>query len=140
MRAKQVLQKCLSFSLEAIHALREKSLMQAVDALLTGRRLTLMDMARAWPGAERVPLDRLLSNPHLHVERESLYTNVARWLLRGPHPVIVVDWSAFKSHMAMLGFAFASAQPTGVLGAKAVLITHVPFSICTKKHVPLLCT
>lgn len=102
MRAKQVLQKCLSFSLEAIHALREKSLMQAVDALLIGRRLTLMDMARAWPGAERVraplkALDRLLSNPHLHVERESLYTNMARWLLRGPHPVIVVDWSDLKA-------------------------------------------
>lgn len=102
MRATQVLQKCLSFSLEAIHALREKSLMQAVDALLIGRRLTLMDMARAWPGAERVraplkALDRLLSNPHLYVERESLYANMARWLLRGAHPVIVVDWSDLKA-------------------------------------------
>lgn len=102
MRAAQVLQKCLSFSLKAIHALREKSLMQAVDALLTGRRLTLMDMASAWPGAERVraplkALDRLLSNPHLHVERESLYADMARWLLRGPHPVIVVDWSDLKA-------------------------------------------
>jgi len=70
--------------------------MQAVDALLIGRRLTLMDMARAWPGAERVhaplkALDRLLGNPHLYVERESLYANMARWLLRGAHPVIVVD-------------------------------------------------
>ena len=102
MRATQVLQKCLSFSLKAIHALREKSVMQAVDALLTGRRLTLMDMTRAWPGAERVraplkALDRLLSNPRLHVERESLYANMARWLLRGPHPVIVVDWSDLKA-------------------------------------------
>jgi hypothetical protein len=102
MRATQVLQKCLSFSLEAVHALREKSLMRAVDALLAGRRLTLMDMARAWPGAERVraplkALDRLLGNRHLHVERESLYANMARWLLRGPHPVIVVDWSDLKA-------------------------------------------
>lgn len=102
MRATQVLQKCLSFSLEAIHVLREKSLMQAVDALLIGRRLTLMDMARAWPGAERVRaplkvLDRLLGNRHLHVERESLYANMARWLLRGPHPVIVVDRSDLKA-------------------------------------------
>ena len=102
MRATQVLQKCLSFSLKTIHALREKSLMQAIDALLTGRRLTLMDMARAWPGAERVraplkALDRLLSNPRLHVERESLYADMARWLLRGPHPVIVVDWSDLKA-------------------------------------------
>ena len=102
MRARQVLQKCLSFSLEAIDALREASLMQSVDALLTGRRLTLLDTARSWPGAERVraplkALDRLLSNRHLHVERESLYANMARWLLRGPHPVIVVDWSDLKA-------------------------------------------
>lgn len=59
-------------------------------------------MARAWPGADRVraplkALDRLLCNPHLHVKRESLYANMARWLLRGPHPVIVVDWSDLKA-------------------------------------------
>jgi hypothetical protein len=76
--------------------------MKAIDALLTSRRLTLMDMARAWPGAERVraplkALDRLLGNGHLHVERESLYANMAHWLLRGPHPVIVVDWSDLKA-------------------------------------------
>ena len=76
--------------------------MPAVDALLTCRRLTLTDMARAWPGTERVraplkALDRLLSNPRLHVGRESLYANMARRLLRGTHPVMVVDWSDLKA-------------------------------------------
>lgn len=68
MRAYQVLRKCLSDSLKPMHQTRLRVLMHAVEALVAGRRLTLMDIARSWPGAERVraPLkafDRLLSNP-----------------------------------------------------------------------------
>jgi hypothetical protein len=53
-------------------------LLRAVDAMIQGRRLTLIDLARAWPHAERVraPLKaeyRLLGNRHLHGERESIY-------------------------------------------------------------------
>lgn len=101
MRATRVLQKCLSASLEPMHRARARVLLLAVEALIAGRRLTMMDLARSWPGAERVraPLkavDRLLGNPHLHVEREQVYANMARWLLRGPQPVIVIDWSGLK--------------------------------------------
>ncbi|HGK7306066.1 TPA: IS4 family transposase, partial [Stenotrophomonas maltophilia] len=65
MRASQVLQKCLPNSLSGMHALRMRALLNAVQALIAGRRLTLTDVARSWPGAERVraPLkafDRLL--------------------------------------------------------------------------------
>jgi hypothetical protein len=64
-----------------------------------------MDVARAWPGADRIraPLkafDRLLSNRHLHGEREQLYRGMAHWLLRGPRPVIVIDWSDLKADKA----------------------------------------
>ena len=74
MRASEVLQKCLGDSLNAMHALRSRVLLRAVEALVRGRRLTLMDLARSWPGAERVSaplkaLDRLLGNGHLHTER-----------------------------------------------------------------------
>lgn len=67
MRASQVLQKCLHRSLSDMHALRERALLRTVEALLAGRRLTLIDVARAWPGAMRVraPLKasgRLLGN------------------------------------------------------------------------------
>ena len=75
MRATKVLQKCLEGALVGMHACRERVLFLAVEALIVGRRLTLMDVARAWPGAERVraplkALDRLLSNGQLHAERE----------------------------------------------------------------------
>lgn len=101
MRASQVLQKCLPDSLSDMHALRERALLRAVEALLVGRRLTLMDVVRAWPGALRIraPLkafDRLLGNRHLHAERAAIDRDMARWLLRGRRPVIVIDWSDLK--------------------------------------------
>lgn len=102
MRATKVLQKCLGDALQPMHALRRSVLLRAVEALISGRRLTLIDVARAWPGAERIraplkALDRLLGNRHLHAEREHVHKAMARWLLRGPHPVIVLDWSDLKA-------------------------------------------
>lgn len=102
MRASGVLQKCLSESLSRMHALRVHTLLQAVEGLVQGRRLTLIDVARAWPGAERVraplkALDRLLSNAHLQAEREPIHREMARWLLRGSQPVIVIDWADLKA-------------------------------------------
>lgn len=97
-----VLQKCLPIAFQRMHAVRARALLGAVGALIAGRRLILMDLARAWPGAERVraPLkriDRLLGNVHLHTEIEGLYRAMASWLLRGAHPVIIVDWSDLQS-------------------------------------------
>jgi hypothetical protein len=102
MRATEVLQKCLGDALKPMHALRRHVLLRAVEALIHGRRLTLIDVARAWPEAERIraplkALDRLLGNPHLHAEREHVHAAMARWLLRGPHPVIVLDWCDLKA-------------------------------------------
>lgn len=101
MRATRVLQKCLTDSFRPMHLARSRVQMRAVEALIAGRRLTLMDVARSWPGAQRVraPLkafDRLLSNPYLHAERTQVYAGMAHWLLRSEQPVIVVDWSDLK--------------------------------------------
>ncbi len=41
MRASRVLQKCLSNSLGVIHKARARVLLRAVEALISGRRLTL---------------------------------------------------------------------------------------------------
>ena len=105
MRASRVLQKCLTRSLEPMHEARSRVLLRSVEALVAGRRLTLMDVARAWPDAARVraPLkafDRLLSNRHLHQEREQIYSDMARWLLRSERPVIIIDWSDLKADKA----------------------------------------
>ena len=102
MRATEVLQKCLGEALGSMHALRSRVLLRAVEATIHGRRLTLIDLARAWPHAERVraplkALDRLLGNHHLHAERSHIYTAMTRWLVRSKQPVIVIDWSDLKS-------------------------------------------
>lgn len=102
MRATEVLQKCLDESLLAVHALRSRVLMRAVEATIAGRRLTLIDLARAWPDAQRIrtplkALDRLLGNRHLHAEREPIHAAMAAWLVRSDQPVIIVDWSALKA-------------------------------------------
>jgi hypothetical protein len=96
MRATQVLQKCLSGALSSMHLLGQRVLLKATEALIAGRRLTLMDVARSWPDAERVraplkALDRLLGNRHLQIEREWIYAAMARWLAHSEHPVIVIE-------------------------------------------------
>ena len=47
MHATRVLQKCLNPALGVIHALRRDVLMKAAEALIVGRRLTLIDVARS---------------------------------------------------------------------------------------------
>ena len=56
-----VLQKCFADVFQRMHAARVQVLSGAVLSLLSCRRLVLMDLARAWPGAQRVraPLKRL---------------------------------------------------------------------------------
>lgn len=101
MHASAILQKCFADVFHAMHAARVEVLSTAVQALIAARRLVLMDLARAWPGAERVRaplkrLDRLLSNSHLHRERAWLYRALAHRVIQRPDPLIVVDWSVLK--------------------------------------------
>ena len=65
MHATKVLQKCLGNALGSMHALRSRVLLHAVEAMIQGSRLTLIDLARSWPGAERVraPLKALELTP-----------------------------------------------------------------------------
>ncbi|MHB8405158.1 MAG: IS4 family transposase [Gammaproteobacteria bacterium] len=102
MHAATVLQKCLGGVFEPMHAARRQALLGAVTALLNSRRLILMELARAWPGALRVRaplkrLDRLLGNPHLAGEAPRCYAAMARWLVRTSQPIVVVDWSELKA-------------------------------------------
>lgn len=114
MHASAILQRCFADVFDAMHAARVEVLSLAVQALINARRLVLMDLARAWPEAERVRaplkrLDRLLSNPHLHQERVWLYRALAHRVIQTSEPVIVVDWSVLKAdeswHLLRAGIA-----------------------------------
>ena len=102
MHVKQILTRCFPAVFAAMHKTRQPVLLQAVEALVTGHRLTLIDIARAWPAAEFVhaplkALDRLLSNRHMSAHRLAIQQRMAQWLLRGPHPLVLVDWADLKS-------------------------------------------
>ena len=102
MHATQVLQKILTPVIARLDARNVRNLFFAVQALLAGRRLTLTELARHFPGAERIaaPLkrfDRLLSNAQVQALRVSCYQAAILWLLRMPRPALIVDWSEVKS-------------------------------------------
>ena len=92
-----------------------RNLVSAVQALIRGRRLTLMELARHWPEAERVSgplkrLDRLLGNGHVQALRTRFYAAAAAWLVRSAQPVLIVDWSESAMRFtAMTVLAMASA-------------------------------
>jgi hypothetical protein len=102
MPPSRILPQCLGEVFQSMHAATVPVILKAVDALGNGGWLTLTEIARHWPGAERVaaPLkaaDRLLRSPVLERHREALYAGMARWLVREERPLIVVDWSDLKA-------------------------------------------
>lgn len=102
MHAGAILQKILRPVSARLDVRNARNLLLAVQALVRGRHLTLMELARHWPGAERVRaplkrLDRLLGNCEVHARRADLYGAAVKWLLCGARPIVVVDWSELKS-------------------------------------------
>src|SRR5574340_325992 len=99
MHAITILHRILSTSFPEIHAKRLTSLLAAVEAVVSGSRLTLSDMGRGLSGHVAVKhnikrIDRLLGNGSLHTETPSLYEALARQCLAGlSMPLIVIDWS-----------------------------------------------
>ena len=81
------------------HRAREAALLKLVQALLGGSTLSLTQLGRYRPGAAYAKhhikaANRLLSNRHLHAERDGIYRAIARTLLAGTkRPLILVDWS-----------------------------------------------
>jgi hypothetical protein len=102
MHASTILRCCIGEALDGLHASRCRRLLGAVEALVAGRRLSLTELARQWPGADRVhaplkALDRLLSNKHLHAESADLQRAMVARLLQGMRqPTLQVDWSSLK--------------------------------------------
>jgi hypothetical protein len=116
MHARDILCRCLEEVLGPMHARRRHVLLQALQALIDGRRLTLTDLSRSWPDAtfSHAPLkavDRLLSNPHIHRSILPLSRAMSAWLLKGPSPVLVVDWVDLRRDGCWC--ALRAAMPVG---------------------------
>lgn len=97
-----IVQKILRPVSEQLDLRNARNLVWAVQALVNGGRLTLMELARHWPEAERVRgplkrLDRLLGNPDVQALRMRFYAVAAAWLVRSAQPLLIVDWSELKA-------------------------------------------
>jgi len=115
MHAAAILQKILHPVSALLDVRNARNLSLAVEALIRGRRLTLMELARHLPGAEfvRAPLkrlDRLLGNTDVHAVRTAFYALAAQWTLRSSEPAIVVDWSPLPDGRHQLLRAAVAAQ------------------------------
>lgn len=102
MSPSTILKQCLREVFSRMHSATVQVLLKAVDAFGAGSWLTMTELARHWPGAERVsaPLkavDRLLSSKQVARYRAMLYGGLTRWLIRQGRPLIVVDWSDLKA-------------------------------------------
>jgi len=99
MHALTILHRILSADIPEIHTKRLTSLLAAVEAVVSGSRLTLSDMGRGLSGPVSVKhnikrIDRLLGNDTLHTEIPNLYGTLVRQCLAGmTMPLIVIDWS-----------------------------------------------
>jgi len=99
MHALKVLHNKLQQACPFIHKKRLATLVLAIHALLIGQRLSLTQLGRRLASKALVKhnikrIDRLLGNPHLYQERNSLYQFISQELLKGvQHPLIIVDWS-----------------------------------------------
>ena len=130
MHATSILRRCLSSVLGPMHAARSRRLLKAVEALIRGRRLTLTDLSRRWPGATwaHAPLkalDRLLSNHRLHQAIAPLHQAMVHWLIRQSHPVVLVDWSDLKGDQRWC--VLRAAVP---VGGRALTVYEQIFPLC----------
>ncbi|MHB9118938.1 MAG: IS4 family transposase [Burkholderiales bacterium] len=99
MHAVTILHRIFSSRFPSMHTKRLMALLAAVEAVISGCRLTLSDLGRGVRGRATVKhnikrMDRLLGNRLLHSELPVLYEILAQESLTGVNtPLIVVDWS-----------------------------------------------
>ena len=124
MQAKQVVHRLLNHTCSILHQTRRIALEVNVLAALSGTRLTVPDLGRALSSDAQPKhcikrADRLLSNAHLHQERESIYAALTRLLVGSrTRPVIMVDWSDLDGCKRHYLLRASLAQLSGFAGFK----------------------
>jgi len=99
MRVLKVCHKLLRKTVPQLHLKRLEALLSAVESLLSGSFLAVTALGRglnrtAYTKHNIKSMDRLLSNGHLHKEREAIYTALNHTLCASlSRPIILVDWS-----------------------------------------------
>ena len=154
MQARQVLHKLLNDSCSVMHQARRTALEVNVMAALSGTRLTVTDLGRCIDSLAKPKhcikrSDRLLSNRHLHAEREAIYAHlVQRPIGTRKRPIIIVDWSdldACKRHfllrasLAVEGRSVTLYEEVHTLKSKEKPRSHLNFLNTLKAMLALDC-
>jgi hypothetical protein len=137
-----------------MHKKRRASLDDNVFSALTGTRLTVTDLGRSIDSLAKQKhcikrSDRLLSNGHLHRERNSIYGAIIRYLVGNiKRPLIIVDWSdmdEYKHHyllrasLAVEGRSFTLYEEVHTVLSKEKPKTHLDFLSTFKDLLPEDC-
>lgn len=110
MQVIKMIHQTIKESCPEIHSTRLTALMDVVESLVHGQRLTVTCLGRS--SLRDIHMkhaikqsDRLIGNCLLNEERPGIYQAIARWLTgNNPRPVIVVDWSDYtynRSHLLL---------------------------------------
>jgi len=108
MHVSRILHQLLSLHCPHIHAGRRTALVDVVEGLLTGHTLTVTGLGRACvrdismkQGIKHS--DRLVGNPHLTAERQSIYEAMSEHLIgNNKQPIILIDWSDYTHDRSQL--------------------------------------
>src|SRR5689334_14579138 len=99
MLTKEVSQNYLNSTLISIHKLRVKALFEAIWSLTKNAKLTISSLGKHKEGNAYVKhkiksIDRLIGNPILHRELQTIYKELFSCLLSSFSMVyLIVDWS-----------------------------------------------
>ncbi|HDH7365378.1 TPA: IS4 family transposase [Escherichia coli] len=103
MPARLLCQNFLNNILAPLHLYRQKSLIDATNAVINGASLTLTSIGRHLIGTASVKnkikrVDRLLGNRHLQNEVSTIFQRITQKITRGmSRVVILIDWSAYHA-------------------------------------------
>ena len=102
MQLPKLLHKIFQEEMPFVHQARLKTLLEVVEALVLGKRLTLTalgrQLARGKTRSNIRKVDRLLGNPHLQREKTDYYRALNQRLIApGSRPRISVDWSCLSA-------------------------------------------
>jgi hypothetical protein len=156
MQQVELLHNILEKSGAIKHKVRLTSLLKAIESVTNGADLSLTSMGRhldkeITQKSKIEMIDYLLSNPHIHRERLSIYKAINRWLIgEGKVLFIVIDWSSLVAHQLHLLRAsllrkgravtvYEEIHPEGVLGTGEIHASAFIESGFTRKPRDLYC-
>lgn len=154
MHIHELLHGILSKALPHIHIKRIKALVNAVNSLLHGKKLSLTQLGRTMRGSAKErhcirKMDRLLGNEKLHAEMDDYYKTLSDYYLSAlRRPILNVDWACvnkkkglyiLRASLALKGRGLVIYQKTYPVTLENSPTAHLDFLNGLKSILPQDC-